>query len=221
MSAAPSGSRREARDEPRHEPRRRTGRRTGRRPGTSGTRETILEAARTAFGERGYDGATVREVAERAGVDAALLYHYFGSKQQLFVAAMELPAGWPEAMATIAGSPREQVGRRLARQMIGLWDDPTVGPQLLALVRSAVSDPLAAEMVRGLLTQGPLSAAARATGRPDGELRALLAGSHVVGLMLLRHILRVEPVASADGDTLARLIGPALQHYLAEDLIAG
>jgi AcrR family transcriptional regulator len=197
------------------------GGRTGRRPGASGAREAILEASRAVFGELGYDAATIRLVAARAGVDPALIYHYFGSKQQLFVVAMELPEAWRTTVPVLAAGPREELGERMARFTLHLWDDAATKPLLLGLVRSAVSDPLAAEKVRQLLTDGPLVAISDALGLPDGRLRAQMAGSHVMGVAMLRHILRVEPVASAELETLVRILSPVLQHYLTGELDAG
>lgn len=191
-----------------------TGRRTGRRPGSGDTREEILAAARSVFGELGFDGATVRLVAARADVDAALIYHYFGSKQQLFVAATEIPYDWAAAFPALVGRPPEQVGEQLVRLMLGLWEDPAIRPRFMGLVRSATSDPEAAAMVRRLLAEGPVSALAHAIGGADGELRAMLAASHIMGVALLRYILRVEPLASADIETLADLLGPTVGGYL-------
>lgn len=188
--------------------------RTGRRPGSAGTREQIVAAAREVFSERGFDGATVRLVAARAGVDAALIYHYFGSKQQLFVASMEIPFDWATAFPALLGGPREEVGERLVRLMLGFWEDPAIKPRFMGVVRSAATDPEAAAMVRRLLVEGPVLALARSVGAPDGELRAMLAASHIMGIALLRYILRIEPIASADVDTLATLVGPAVGAYL-------
>lgn len=193
------------------------GRRTGRRPGATDTREDILEAAREVFAERGYDGATVRRVAQRAGVDPALLYHYFGSKQQLFVAATEIPYDWRAVLPTILDGPREQVGERLVRVLLAYWEDPHVNPLFVGMVRSAATDPLAAGMVRRLLAEGPFMVLARAIGTPDAELRTLLMASHVMGVALLRYILRMEPVASAPAEVLVGLVGPIIQRYLEPD----
>lgn len=192
--------------------------RTGRRPGSPDTRDVILESARRVFAERGYDGATVRGVAAQARVDPALLYHYFGSKRQLFVAAMEITYDWQTALPTILSGPSAQMGERLVRFILTLWESPQTQPLLLGAVRSAATDPVAAGMVRRLLAEGPFMALAQAIGAPDGELRAMLAASHVMGVALLRYILRVEPMASADVDTLAHMISPAIQHYLTGDL---
>ena len=195
-----------------------TGRRSGRRPGAAGTREQILDAAREAFSERGYDGATVRDVAERAGVDPALLYHYFGSKQQLFVAAMEIPYHWETAMPAILEGPREQLGERLVALLLDYWEDPRIQPLFMGVVRSAATDPVAAEMVRRLLAEGPFVLLARAIGKPDAELRAVLVGSHVMGVALVRYIIGIEPMASAPKEKLVATVGPTVQRYLTGDL---
>jgi AcrR family transcriptional regulator len=188
--------------------------RTGRRPGQGATREVIIIAARSLFSDRGYDGTTMRLVAATAQVDPALIYHYFGSKQQLFVASMEIPFDWAAAFPALLGGPREEIGERLVRVMLGFWEDPLIRPRFMGVVRSAATDPEAAAMVRRLLAEGPVLAMARAIGTPDGELRAMLAASHIMGVALLRYILRIEPLASADVETLARLIGPSVGAYL-------
>lgn len=191
--------------------------RTGRRPGEQDTREHILAAAREAFAEHGYDGATVRDVARRAGVDPALLYHYFGSKQQLFVAAMEIPYHWQQVLPAVLEGPRDGIGERFVRQLLGYWEDPRIRPLFMGAVRSAATDPVAAEMVRRLLAEGPFALLARTIGTPDAELRAMLVASHVMGVALLRYILRVEPMASAPIDTLAAMVGPTVQRYLSDE----
>ena len=188
--------------------------RSGRRPGQGETREVIVEAARSLFSERGYDGTTLRLVAATAEVDPALIYHYFGSKQQLFVASMEIPFDWATAFPALLDGPRNEIGERLVRLMLGFWEDPLIRPRFMGVVRSAATDPEAAAMVRRLLAEGPVLAMARAIGTPDGELRAMLAASHIMGVALLRYILRIEPLASADVETLARLIGPSVGAYL-------
>jgi AcrR family transcriptional regulator len=193
------------------------GRRTGRRPGDADTREDILAAAREAFAERGYDGATVRRVARQAGVDPALVYHYFGSKQQLFVAAMELPYEWRQALPHILDGPREQTGERLVRTLLTYWEDPQISPLFRGVVRSAATDPLAAGMVRRMLAEGPFALLAQHVGTPDAELRAMLMASHVMGIALLRYVLEVEPLASAAIDDVATMVGPVVQAYLAEE----
>ncbi len=154
-------------------------------------------------------------------MDPALIYHYFGSKQQLFVAAMEMPFDWASTLPALVEGPRDDIGERLVRLMLGLWEDPLVKPRFMGVVRSAATDPQAAEMVRRLLAEGPLAALARATGGPGGELGAMLAASHIMGVALLRYILHIEPLASMDIETLARAIGPTVGRYLMEDFTPG
>ncbi len=196
-----------------------TGRaRSGRRPGASGTRERIRAAARSSFGELGFEGTTIRGVAAAAGVDPALVHHYYGSKQRLFVAAMELPADLGAVVPDLLAGAPDELGERLVRFALDLWDTPSMRPLMLGLVRSATTDPVAAEMLRALLAQGPFAAIARAVDRPDADLRVALVASQLVGLAMARHIVGVEPLGTADPDLLARAIGPTIQHYLVGDL---
>jgi AcrR family transcriptional regulator len=192
--------------------------RTGRRPGSSDTRGRILVAARAAFGELGFGGATIRGVAGRAGVDPALVHHYFGTKQRLFLAAMEIPVDFAEVTPLILDGPPEELGTRIARSFLGLWDSPAMHPLLLGIVRSATTDPVAAGMLRRVLAEGPFLAVARATDRHDADLRATLVGTQLVGHAMARYIVKIEPITSADREVLARAIGPTLQRYLTGDL---
>ncbi|HEX6493490.1 MAG TPA: TetR family transcriptional regulator, partial [Candidatus Dormibacteraeota bacterium] len=121
-------------------------RRPGRRSGPTVSRGDILAAARGLFAERGYDGATIRAIAQEAGVDAALVHHFFGTKEQVFVAAMELPFQPAELLPQILGGPREQLGERFVRTFLALWRDPDRRAPILALLRSATTNEQAAEM---------------------------------------------------------------------------
>ncbi len=198
----------------------RPGRRSGRRPGAPDTRGRILDSAREAFAEHGFDGATIRDLAARAGVDAALVHHYFGSKQQLFVAATEIPVDFAVAVPRLLEGPPDLLGERFVRFILELWDGPQIRPLLLGLIRSATTDPVARAMLRELLEEGPLLALASAIDRPDARLRASLAGSQFIGLMLARFVVGVEPLASLDRERLVRAVGPTIQRYLDGDLEA-
>jgi AcrR family transcriptional regulator len=191
---------------------------TGRRPGSADTRGRILAAARASFGERGFDAATIRDIAGRAEVDPALVHHYFGSKQQLFVSAMELPVDFQAIVPRLLDGPREELGERFVRFVLELWEAPAMRPLLLGLVRSATTDPVAASMLRGLIAEGPFLALATAIDRPDAAVRATLAGSQLIGLVLARYVVEVEPLASAPRESLVRTIGPTIQRYLTGDL---
>jgi AcrR family transcriptional regulator len=194
--------------------------RTGRRPGVSGTREAILAAARRAFAEQGYQHATIRGVAELAGVDPALVHHYFGTKRDLFVAAVRLPVNpIGQLMAVLASEP-EQVGRRLVETFLSIWDHAAEQSPLLALIRSAVGDERAAAMLREFITEEVLGPIAARLGSPDARLRATLAGAQLIGLAMARYIVRVEPLASAPADQVAAAVGPTVQQYLTGEVAA-
>ena len=203
----------------------------GRPKGSADTRGRILAAARAAFAERGFDGATMRDVATRAGVDAALVHHYFGSKQRLFVAAMELPVDFTETFPGLLDGPEAGIGNRFVGFILDLWDRPEIRPLLLGLVRSAATDEVAAGMLRRLLEEGPLLAMTTALERPgrrdqeasrvEARLRATLAGSQFIGLLMARFVVGVEPLASAERDAVVSAIGPTIQRYLVGDLGGG
>ena len=190
----------------------------GRRPGSSGTRSAILAAARAGFAERGYAGTTIRAVAGAAGVDPALVLHFFRTKDALFAACLALP---PEMMARMPaafdGDP-SAVGERLTRTYLSLWEDPATGPALLAVVRSAVSSQDAAHLL-GEFVGSLLLAPTAKLGDADGpELRVALASAQLVGLALSRYVVRLEAVARADLETLVRAVAPSVQRYLTGDV---
>jgi AcrR family transcriptional regulator len=186
---------------------------SGRRPGTSGARQAILRAAREQFGRHGYDAATIRGIAAQAGVDPALVHHYFGTKEGVFVEAMRLPFRPSEIVDTVhddAGT----AGERLVRLFLSVWESPASRDALQGLIRSAVSHEQAASMLREFITKELIGRVATVVDRPDAQLRGALVGAHMIGLGMLRYVLRVEPLASADPDDLVALIGPTLQRYL-------
>jgi AcrR family transcriptional regulator len=186
----------------------------GRRPGASRTREAITQAARRQFGERGYERASLRSIAAEAGVDPALIAHFFGSKQRLFVAVIGLPVDPDLLVAEIVGGPRRAIGERFARTVLSLLEDPETRGRITGLVRAAATEPAAAEMVRDLITRQILGPIARQLGTDRARLRATLAGSQVVGLVMARCIVGVEPLASAPAADVAKAIAPTFQRYL-------
>jgi AcrR family transcriptional regulator len=188
--------------------------RTGRRPGVSGTREAILDAARRAFAEQGYQRATIRDVARLAGVDPALVHHYFGTKQDLFVAAVRLPVNPVEQLTAVLAAEPDQVGQRLVETFLTIWGHAADKSPLLALIRSAVADEQAAALLREFITEEVLGPLARRVGSPDAQLRATLAGSQLIGLAMARYIIRVEPLASTPAAQVAAVVGPTVQRYL-------
>jgi AcrR family transcriptional regulator len=190
----------------------------GRRPGASGTREAIAGAARRQFAELGFDRTTIRSVAAEAGVDPALVPHYFGSKQRLFLEAVDLPFEVGELVAQLQGGPRSQVGERVARFALRVLSDPDGLARWTGMIRSAASDPEAAEMLRDVLTRRIFEPLAEALGSDDAQLRANLASSQMVGLVMARYVIGIEPLASASPETNAAPIAPTIQRYLVEPL---
>ena len=190
-----------------------SGRRSGRRPGPSTTREAITRAARLQFSELGYDRTTIRGVAREAGVDPALVIRFYGSKDALFREVMSLPPAAAEALERIADGPRETVGRRLAELIVGLLENPETRAIVLGRIRSAVSHPEAAALVRETVTRdvGRLTSALT-DDQPD--VRAVLAGTHVVGLALARYVVLVEPLASMSAADVVEYAAPTFQRYL-------
>lgn len=181
----------------------------GRRSGSPETRDAILRAARELFAERGYDGTTLRAVAERAGVDVALSSYYFGSKADLFAAALELPVSPVVALSGVLAEGRDDLAERLLTTLVGLWDQAGGGP-LAALLRSATSQE---DLLRAFIEREILPLLASAIDGEDAGVRAAAASSQVVGLVMLRYVLRVEPLASAPPERVVAIVGPALQAY--------
>lgn len=192
--------------------------RRGRRPGSSGTREAILDAARRSFAAKGLDRTTVRGVARDAGVDPALITHYFGGKAALFMEAMRLPFTPEEVIPGIIGGDRAQVGRRLAAFALGQWENPASRERLIGIIRAACSDPAAAALLRDLIERDLFAPLARALDVPDAEVRAGLCASQIVGLAVTRHIVGIPALATADPAHVAEWIAPTLQRYLIGDL---
>jgi AcrR family transcriptional regulator len=187
--------------------------RSGRRPGPTTTREAIADAARHQFAELGYDRATLRGIAGDAGVDAALVVRFYGSKEALFREVMALPPAVAEAMAGLANGPTESVGRRLAEVIVGMLEDPRSRSIILGRIRSASSHPDAAVLVQETVSRD-IGGLVAALTDDEPETRAVLVGSQVVGLALARHVVRVEPLASMPAADVVDYIAPTFQRYL-------
>jgi len=189
--------------------------RTGRRPGPTASRDAILTAARRQFGDTGYEATSIRGVAAEAGVDPALVVHFFGTKERLFRAAVSWPFDPLEMAPSVVGSDAEGLGERLARTFLTIWDDPQTSQQLLALVRAAMTNESVARLLREfVVTQLFRQVLSDVVEGPDRELREELAAAHLLGIAILRLVLRVEPLASASIEELVAWVGPTLDGYL-------
>ncbi|MFF1413875.1 TetR family transcriptional regulator [Streptomyces sp. NPDC058289] len=182
-----------------------------------GTQERIRLAARAEFAARGYDKTSVRGIAKAAGVDPALVHHYFGSKDELFATAIELSMEPALVLPAIIGAGPDGIGERLARYFLGVWENPVTRTPLLAVIRSALTHEAAAKVLRRLILHRLLERIAADLNVPDPTFRAELAASHMVGIAILRYVVQVEPLASADPETIIDLVAPTLQRYLTEE----
>lgn len=185
----------------------------GRRPGTPETRQAILRSAREAFAAKGFRGTTIRGVASAAGVDPALVHHYFGTKDDLFLAALEVPVDPRSVLPEVLAGPLDTVAERLLTTVLTLWDDPPTRLPLVALVRSSLAPDGPTSLLQdGLLrlVLGPLSETL-----PDrGVERVQLFATQMIGLMIARYVLALEPLASMPRGDVVAAVAPNLQRYL-------
>ena len=179
----------------------------------------MLAAARAAFAERGFDAATIRGIATGAGVDPALVHHYFGSKDQLFLAAIEAPVDPAELLPAVLAGGRDRIGESVVRLLLSVWDGPMQAAGL-ALVRSAVGNEWGAKLLREFLVTQVLRRVVGTLELPPDEavVRGALVASQLVGLVMGRYVLKIEPLASATPDWLVGTIGPTVQRYLTGDV---
>ena len=188
-------------------------RRRGRPRGRSDARQRIVAAATSEFSDLGYDGATMRGIAGRAGVDAALLHHYFGTKADLFGEVIGAPMRPDLAVAQILSGPRGEVGERLVRVLVEAWDQPDVRRRGTVILRTAIGNRAATPLLAGFVSRELLSRIAASSGGADAELRAALIATQVAGLLLGRYVLRLPALAEASVDQLVTWVAPNVQAY--------
>jgi AcrR family transcriptional regulator len=191
-----------------------SGARRGRRRGGPDTREAILAVARRRFLADGYAPVTMRSVAAEAGVDAALISYFFGSKKGLFGAVLGLVANPPEVLAGALPGDPATLPERVLHALLTAWDDPERGGPLLLMVRAAVQDPDLTRLVRDILEREMIDRIADHVGGPDARARAGAFGTQLAGLIFARYVLGVEPVASMAPDELIRHLSPGLRAAL-------
>ncbi|MGA7205347.1 MAG: TetR family transcriptional regulator [Specibacter sp.] len=182
----------------------------------------ILASARKLFAARGFAATSLREIARDAGVDPAMVHHYFSGKEELFNACVELPVDPEQVLGDVSTAPPQERGEALLRTLLVLWDSPAQ-PALLALLRSATSSRMQSTLIRQVLL-GRVLAKVMADlpgDAPERELRGSLVASQVMGLIMARYLLRIDPLATATHDELVKLIAPTLQNYLTGPLAPG
>jgi len=189
--------------------------RTGRRPGHQDTRGQILDAARQAFAGRGFAATSIRAIAADAGVDAALIHHYFDSKQQLFLATVSLPQDMPRLIEHAVGEGPVGLGERLVRTVLEIWDSE-MQPSLVAALRTALAEPGLTRGFGEFLTLEILGRVVDRDDLPEAEAnrRSGLVASQMVGLIMGRYVLRLPALVNRPSEELVAEIGPTIQRYV-------
>jgi AcrR family transcriptional regulator len=197
------------------------GRRPGRPAGNSGTRDRILASARELFAQNGIDRTSIRAVAAAAGVDAALVHHYFGTKQQLFAAAIHLPIDPMTVLMPMRETPVEELGLRLPSVLLPIWDSE-LGAGLIATMRSLLGG-ADVNLARSFLQEVVVAEIGSRVDNPvgTGRIRAQFLASQLLGVVMARYIVKIEPFASLPAQQIAEAIAPNLQRYLTGDLPDG
>lgn len=187
----------------------------GRRPGAPDTRAEILEAARAVFAENGYNRATVRAIAREAGVDPAMIHHYFGTKDQLFAASIDIPPPATETILAAVAEGPEDLGRRLAETFFTVWEQEEARTTLLGILRAAIGgEDQAVTAFRQFLTSVLMEQIAPKIRGDNPRLRALLMASQLVGVAITRYVMRLEPIATAPIEEIIDLVSPRIQSYV-------
>jgi AcrR family transcriptional regulator len=187
----------------------------GRRAGSPDTRAEILDAARSEFAESGYDRATIRGIAGRAGVDPSLVHHYFGTKDQLFARSIDIPGEATEAVRTVRSGNPDELGRRLSETFFMVWEQETARTSLLGILRAATGgEDQAVAAFRQFLTTALVDQIVPKIEGENPRLRALLMASQLVGVALTRYVMRLEPIATTPVEEIVDLVAPRIQTYV-------
>lgn len=197
-----------------------TPRRRGRRQGEPVSRDAVLAAAKKRFATDGYEKTTLRAVARDAHVDPSMVLYLFGSKADLFRESLQLILDPEDLVAALAGGPDDaaDVGTRMVRTYLRIWESPETGPSMVAMLQSATSNTDAHEAFRAFMQNYVLTAVSGGLGGGEqARLRAMLAASQLVGTAMLRYVMKVAPMATLPGDDLIRLIAPTVTRYLTAD----
>jgi AcrR family transcriptional regulator len=190
--------------------------RRGRRPGINTTRQAILDAARTRFASDGFAATTIRRVAADAGVNPSLVMQFFTSKEELFAAVMSISPKSLERISTVFDGPDEHLGERVVRAHLEVWEGaPEDSEPLMAMLRGAIGNEQAGSQLREFIQARLLDAMGAEGGNaPDAALRAGLASSMLVGIVVGRRLVGVPILAEADTETLVAMVAPAIQSVL-------
>lgn len=193
-------------------------RRPGRPTGSSDTRERILATARELFSRNGIGKTSIRAIAADAGVDSALVHHYFGTKEQLFAAAINVPIDPTKILGPLRTAPVEELGRLIPSLLLPLWDSE-VGAGLIATLRSALAGDQIA-IFRSFLRDVVVDELAARVDVPKGSgvIRAEFVATQILGVAMARYIVELEPFASLPIEQIVDTVAPNLQRYLTGEL---
>jgi AcrR family transcriptional regulator len=190
-------------------------RRRGRpKAGESNAQERIIAAAVDEFGEQGYDGATMRGIAARAGVDSALLHHYFGTKADLFARAVDLPIRPDIDVPALVEGPQDGLGERIVRYVLEAWERPDTRKRGVVLLRSGIGNRLTTPLLSAFLQRELIGRIATRIEAPDAAFRASLVASQIAGVLVARYVLQLPALAGASVDEIVARVGPTVQRYL-------
>lgn len=192
----------------------------GRPTGTSDTKETILSCARELFARNGFNNTSVRSIASAAGVDAALVHHYFGTKQQLFAAAVHIPVDPQMVLGPLRNTPIDELGHSLPSLLLPIWDSE-LGTGFIAALRSMLAGD-EVNLIRIFLEDVITAEVGARVDNPPGtgRIRVQFVASQLMGVVMARYILELEPFRSLPVPQIIETIGPNLQRYLTGDLPA-
>ncbi|MEV6908780.1 TetR family transcriptional regulator [Amycolatopsis sp. NPDC051071] len=190
-----------------------TPRRSGRWRSGAESKQRILQTARELFGLHGYSGTTVRAIATSAGVDPAMVFYFFGTKQGLFGAAIEMSGNVPPAIESLFTDGLDGIGERVVRTLLENLDKSDRTP-LVMLTRSAPTDEGSGALLREFIDREITDRLAAMLDTPDAALRAGMVNVQILGLAVARYIVRIEPIASSSIDELVTRFGPLVQHCL-------
>lgn len=174
----------------------------------------VLDAARAAYGARGYVNTTVKGVAAAAGVAPDVVKRYYANREALFAAAMRLPVDPATSIAQLLAPGIDGLGERLVRVTLRMLDDPETRDQLAEMARAGSGASKATASMREFLESAVVDRVVRALGVPDARMRVTLATSYLLGIATTRYVLQLEPLASATEDEIVALVAPAVQAAL-------
>ncbi|MFF6994955.1 TetR family transcriptional regulator [Streptomyces sp. NPDC008313] len=189
----------------------------GRRPGQTSTKEQILDAALELFAAKGYAGTTMRGIAQQAQVDPALIHHFFSNKEGVFrdaiASRLDVSTLFDSLTDTDPGTPLERPGEQVARTFLSFWEDETTRPAMVAIYRTGLSDEATSKRFRDQIEDGFAACVRRIA--PEGTDRtpafSSLVSAQLAGLVMLRYVLQVEPLASLDFEELVEWFVPAVE----------